>query len=54
MFLATDLLRRDELLWEEHHVKTITDSFAGSGVHLRDSERARTSGDSSTNANSAR
>jgi len=38
----------------KHHVKTITRSFAGSGVHLRDSERARTAADSSTNANSAR
>ena len=42
MLLATEVLCRDELLWEKHHVKTITRSFAGSGVHLRDSERART------------
>jgi hypothetical protein len=52
--LATDLFCPDELLYEEHHVKTITRSFAGSGVHLRDSERARTAAHSSTNANSAR
>src|SRR4029077_2520614 len=51
--LATDLFRRDELVWEEHYVKTIIRSFAGSGVHLRDSERARTAARSSTNAHSA-
>src|SRR6478752_4210051 len=52
--LATEVLCRDELLWEKHYVKTITRSFAGSGVHLRDSERARTAARSSTNVNSAR
>jgi hypothetical protein len=51
--LATEGLCRDELLWEKHYVKTITRSFAGSGVHLRDSERARTATRSSTNADSA-
>jgi len=29
----------------KHHVKNDTRSFAGSGVHLRDSERARTAAD---------
>jgi len=51
--LATEVLCRDELLWEKHYVKTITRSFAGSGVHLRDFERARTATRSSTNADSA-
>jgi hypothetical protein len=51
--LATEGLCRDELLWEKHYVKTIARSFAGSGVHLRDSERARTATRSSTNADSA-
>jgi len=48
------VLPRRISLGRKHHVKTITRSFAGSGVHLRDSERARTAADSSTNVNSAR
>ena len=41
--LATEpVLPRRISLGRKHHVKTITRSFAGSGVHLRDSERART------------
>src|SRR5262249_52064843 len=47
-----DLPRR--IGWEKHHVKTITHSFAGSGVHLRDSKRARTAAGSSTHLNSAK
>src|SRR5215471_9243901 len=52
--LATELAYRCELVLGEYYVKTITDCFAGSGVHLRDADRARTAVDSSTDVNSAR
>ena len=55
MFRATNLLFRNELLLEEHYVKTIYYSFAGVGVCLRESNRPRIAIDfSSTDFNSAR
>jgi hypothetical protein len=52
MFLATKVLGRDEFAFGGNtYVKTITRSFAGSGVHLRDSERAGSAAHSSTHFN---
>ena len=54
MFLQPKGCAATNCFGRKHYVKTITRSFAGSGVHVRDSERAGTAADSSTNANSAR
>src|SRR5438552_13644901 len=54
MFLATNLICRDEFVLGGNYGKTINHSLTGFGVRLRDSKCRRTAAHSSTYVNSAR